>query len=488
MALKNKKPRVGICIYSELKGVFVTIGKTLHQLGYEVWIIARDENVRNLVLRLAPEFEQRIIVIHPESVDKDTIIDRALEIEEKYDTNFSFLMSQDRALGQGYLFNALRHPHIIRSTWPHKKKLKEIIANFLFFENVYKKYKFDYCLGHDRPVALDIILRYNSGIFLTIGIARKADKYIWMETRFEESSQLNRVMKESLCAFEERSSCAVAYEEYAQFRHTAKSLKYTYSNALKAGARIFLHEIYARLKNIHKKNSYVFCGWIPVKFREVHNYHWLALKGVSPRDLTGYKIIFFALHQEPESALLSLSPEFNNSMELIAWISKSIPADYMLVLKENPWGFGVRDRKYYSMLGKLPNVVWARPQFSSLEWIRASKIVATITGTVGFEAVYNKKPVLSFGAHQSINQLPSVIFSRCYQDTKNAIRELVKVDDTTLERSRYALDDSLEKVSFSLPGYEKEYKGESLSMALARIAIKELKKSYGDFADVQVLD
>ena len=40
---------------------------------------------------------------------------------------------------------------------------------------------------------------------------------------------------------------------------------------------------------------------------------------------------------EPEVSLLQVSPEFNNSYEVICWVSKSLPADTMLVVKENPW-------------------------------------------------------------------------------------------------------------------------------------------------------
>ena len=66
------------------------------------------------------------------------------------------------------------------------------------------------------------------------------------------------------------------------------------------------------------------------------------------------------LHLEPEIALLALSPEFNNSMEMIAWISKSLPADALVVVKEQPFSFGVRSRRYYHQLMQIGNVIGRR--------------------------------------------------------------------------------------------------------------------------------
>ena len=98
---------------------------------------------------------------------------------------------------------------------------------------------------------------------------------------------------------------------------------------------------------------------------------------------------------EPEVALLSISPEFNNSMEMIAWISKSVPADVLLVIKEQPLSFGIRSRHYYDNFRRIENVVLADPRVHSWEWIRAASVVATITGSVGFEAVHFERPTVT---------------------------------------------------------------------------------------------
>ena len=189
-----------------------------------------------------------------------------------------------------------------------------------------------------------------------------------------------------------------------------KKSKHTYASAFKASFGILINDSKNFIRGVNKKNSYHYLGWIPSRFRSVLNYKYVKKKSVKPEDIKKYKILFFTLHLEPEVALQYFSPEFSNSMEAIIWISKSLPLNYIIVVKEQVASYGVRSRWYYSQLTKIPNVVIAHPESHSWDWINLSSIVATITGTVGQEAVHFRKPVLSFGKHQIINYLPTVYY------------------------------------------------------------------------------
>ena len=192
------------------------------------------------------------------------------------------------------------------------------------------------------------------------------------------------------------------------------------------------------------------------------------------------KICFFPLHLEPEVALLNFSPEFNNSMEAITWISKSLPADTLLVIKEQVYSFGVRSNWYYRQMNKIGNVVWANPDVHSWEWIKKAEIIATITGTVGVEAVHMKKPVISFGLHQIINYLSSVRYVESYKHTKLAIDELLSgaVDDENLEISRIILGTSQIESSIDIPEYDSIYSSNNLEKEMAKKALKNLFSEY----------
>jgi hypothetical protein len=117
---------------------------------------------------------------------------------------------------------------------------------------------------------------------------------------------------------------------------------------------------------------------------------------------------FFPLHYEPELSLLLLAPYYTDQISLIRQIARSLPVHIKLVVKEHPVMAEYRPRSFYKALKKIPNVKIISPTISSFEVIPNAKLIFTITGTVGWEAVLLKKPVISFG-HQSFNALTSVV-------------------------------------------------------------------------------
>ncbi len=107
--------------------------------------------------------------------------------------------------------------------------------------------------------------------------------------------------------------------------------------------------------------------------------------------------VFFPLHYEPELALILLAPYYFDQAQLIAQIARSLPIQYKLYVKDHPAMKGRRARSYYKSLLKIPNVVIIDPSVSSFDLIKGSKLITTITGTVGWEASMLGKPVITFG-------------------------------------------------------------------------------------------
>jgi hypothetical protein len=481
MAIKRR--HIGIVINSMYKGFLLSLAKILAK-DHQVWIIARDRFVRELAVDLVPELKEQIIVkeeFKPKTVD---ILKEAVLREKKYGETFSMLMSLDRGLGQGYLFNAEKHPHVVKSTWPHKRKIRAILNEFLFYDHVFEKCKFDLVVGYDRPVIFDLIIRYHMKKYLSVGIGKISDIHLWLENYFEEKEAYTRLIKEKL-SDKIDDNRNIEYKLYDHFVHTKKELNYIYrySYAIRQSIYMIMHQTYARLRGLHKKDGYVFCGWVPTLFRAARNYRYLLKLGKSPNELEGHRLVFFALHQEPEISLLNISPEFNNSMELISWVSKSLTADTLLVVKENPWSFGVRPKSYYYRLAKIPNLVWAQPDILSLEWIKNSSLVAAISGTVGFEAVYYNKPVLSFGKHQIINYLPTVRYVDKFFDTRRSIEMLLDLnpEDNIFNISKHALHEAQLEAGFRMPGFEKINDSSELHLDLAQIAVDRLYQEYSGF-------
>jgi hypothetical protein len=109
------------------------------------------------------------------------------------------------------------------------------------------------------------------------------------------------------------------------------------------------------------------------------------------------KYVYFPLHVEPELSLLLYAPFYTNQLAVIQNIAQSLPADTCLYVKEHPAALGSRPLKYYKELSKIPNVQLVSPRTKSLDLIRHSKGVVTITGTSGMEAMLLGKPTITLG-------------------------------------------------------------------------------------------
>jgi len=118
---------------------------------------------------------------------------------------------------------------------------------------------------------------------------------------------------------------------------------------------------------------------------------------VPVRDLHKYKYIFFPLHTEPEKALLVDAPFLTNQIEVIRNIAQSLPSDTIVIVKDHPKSFGKRPPSYYDKILDIPNVRLVDPLLPTSPLVRNSILVITIAGSVGWEAVLNKKPVITLG-------------------------------------------------------------------------------------------
>lgn len=106
---------------------------------------------------------------------------------------------------------------------------------------------------------------------------------------------------------------------------------------------------------------------------------------------------FYPLHFEPEIAISLFAPFFTDQIYLIKLIARSLSVGCKLYVKEHPAMVVYRPRAYYQELKKIPNVKIINPAITSFEIIPQAKLVATISGTAGWEAILLKKPVITFG-------------------------------------------------------------------------------------------
>lgn len=134
---------------------------------------------------------------------------------------------------------------------------------------------------------------------------------------------------------------------------------------------------------------------------------------------------FYPLHYEPEIAISLFAPFFTDQIHLIKLVARSLPVGYKLYVKEHPAMVVYRPRSYYKELKKILNVKLINPAISSFEILPHAKLVTTITGTAGWEAVLLKKPVITFG-DVFYNQLSFVKNCRTPEQLAHVVKEQIE--------------------------------------------------------------
>lgn len=123
----------------------------------------------------------------------------------------------------------------------------------------------------------------------------------------------------------------------------------------------------------------------------------LRASGLFEKPGSGEEYAYFPLHVEPEASTMVLAPFHVDQIPLLWNISKSLPVNMKLYVKEHVPMLGKRPLSYYRKIKKIPNVRLIDPFCDSHELIKRAGIIITITGTVGWEGLLYGKPVISFG-------------------------------------------------------------------------------------------
>ncbi|MFA5317853.1 MAG: hypothetical protein WC323_00025 [Patescibacteria group bacterium] len=130
----------------------------------------------------------------------------------------------------------------------------------------------------------------------------------------------------------------------------------------------------------------------------------------------------FPLHLDPEITTLLYAPFYKDQLWLVKQAAQSLPLNFKLYVKEHPAMAGCRKRYFYKELKKIPNVKLIRPGINNLPLIDQAKLIITISGTTGWEAVQLKKPVIVF-SDIFYSQLPMVKKCTAIEDLPRLVKE-----------------------------------------------------------------
>ncbi len=118
------------------------------------------------------------------------------------------------------------------------------------------------------------------------------------------------------------------------------------------------------------------------------------------------KFIYVPLHYQPECNTSPQGGVFVSQIFLVKTLSAALPKDWIIYVKEHPGQWlalglnynGYRFPGYYRQLVEINNVQLIPIETNSFSLINQSQAVATVTGSVGWEAILRHKPALIFGS------------------------------------------------------------------------------------------
>lgn len=112
---------------------------------------------------------------------------------------------------------------------------------------------------------------------------------------------------------------------------------------------------------------------------------------------SGRPYVFFPLHYQPEATTLVHGSYFENQLETLRNLSRSLPAGWELVVKEHFFMRGLRALGFYRRLHELPNVRLVPFSLPTNELLTRADVTAVIASTCGLEAALIGRPVVMFG-------------------------------------------------------------------------------------------
>lgn len=130
-------------------------------------------------------------------------------------------------------------------------------------------------------------------------------------------------------------------------------------------------------------------------------------KYIQPADFSK-KYVYFGLHLQPEATTSFFGGKYVDQLLAIERLAEMIPEDWKIYVKENPKQTDLyRGKSFYGRLHMIKKAVLVPLETDTYELMEHSQFVASITGTMLYEAVSGGKPALMFG-HFWYDRLPGV--------------------------------------------------------------------------------
>ena len=153
---------------------------------------------------------------------------------------------------------------------------------------------------------------------------------------------------------------------------------------------------------------------------------------ILPENLTS-DYVLCALQYQPEKSTCPLGGKFNDQLLMIKALRESLPSHVKIYVKEHPsqfiydyarYGEYFRDRAYYQDILDVDNVFLIDMRTNIFDLIDHSLFIASVTGTICWEAVNRNKSALCFG-HSWMTGCEGIYEILSYENLTKAVNSIL---------------------------------------------------------------
>lgn len=360
------------------------------------------------------EFSALVVgeLYYREVLSKDGLFEKVYLLQEGCEEERCYDDLQDRIerIEKKYSGDVLWRYVLADRSWidlPYDSIRSRLVQCFEYFEDLYSKEAPDLIVTHgysSMPHLVSYVVASKMGIkvFKHLSV-RIEDRYILLDNEMEYIEWGDKCIEEDFEISDEGLRAAADY--IGDFQALNKRPDYF---------------------KINRKNRVVTVGHIYRFFRYVYRYYfgvyradhskinpflrlykelmWRVRRGGFQKFFKwdccdgAEEYVYFPLHMQPEASTMLLAPYYLDQLSVIESLSRSVPLNYRLVVKEHPSMIGRRGGGFYKKIKMLPNVILVDPSCDGLGLVSKSSLVFTITGTAGLEGMLLGKPVVVIGS------------------------------------------------------------------------------------------
>jgi hypothetical protein len=163
--------------------------------------------------------------------------------------------------------------------------------------------------------------------------------------------------------------------------------------------------------------------------------------------------LFYGFHLITESTVTYKSMPYTNQKNLIEMISRVLPYNYYLYVREHPHWPKLYKYNFLKSITNFPNIKIISPDVSIHDIISNSKGILSLSSTTGIEALMYGKPVLSFASNIYTGYHSSAIYCQNLYELDKKIVELINTNVDEDETVKYINRLKNNSVSVGLGSY-----------------------------------